>query len=128
MRLAADERRTLRGAGANVDADRAARRPRPRARNAALLGLDGGGGDAGSVTQKTAARKYSAGDDEDDRLGAGDLDDQRPEQREPDRERRVEGQREDAVRREQLAARDEDRDHRELGRGEEDGDRSRRRR
>ena len=62
-------------------------------------------------------------DDDDDGLGTGHLDDQRPEQREAHRERRVEGQGEDAVGRQQLAARDQDRDHREFGRGEEHGDR-----
>ena len=68
-------------------------------------------------------QEVQRGDDDDDGLGTGDLDHQRPEQREAHRERRVEGQGEDAVRRQQLAARDQDRDHRQLGRGEEHGDR-----
>ena len=79
----------------------------------------GGGGEAGSVKQKTAARKYSPATTRMTASGPGDVDDQRPEQREPERERRVERQREDAVRREQLAARHEHRDHRQLGRREE---------
>ena len=53
--------------------------------------------------------------------GPAMIDDERAEQREPERERGVEGQREDAVRRQQLAARDDLRDHRRLRRGEEDG-------
>ena len=43
------------------------------------------------------------GDDEDHRLGRGDVHDERPEQREPERERGVERQREDAVRGQELA-------------------------
>ena len=46
---------------------------------------------------------------------------ERPEQREAEGERRVQRQREDAVRREQLLARDDLRDHRRLGRAEEHG-------
>ena len=82
-----------------------------------------GGGDDGQREAEDRGEEVQGGDDEDHRLRAGDVDDQRPEQREPDREGRVEGQREDAVRGQQLAARDDLRDHRRLGRREEHGHR-----
>ena len=106
----------------NVESTAFSASPTPR-RLCGSVSSGGGGGEAGSVMQKTAARKYSAGDDEDDRLRAREVDDQRPEQREADGERGVERQGEDAVGGEQLAARHQGRDHRQLGRGEEDRDR-----
>ena len=68
-------------------------------------------------------QEVQRGDDGDDRLRTREVDHQRAEQCEADGERRVERQREDAVRGEQLTARHQGRDHRQLGRGEEDGDR-----
>ena len=62
-------------------------------------------------------------DDDDEDGCAGNLHDQRPHEREAERERRVQGEREDAVRGQELATWDDDRDHRGLGRGEEDRDR-----
>jgi hypothetical protein len=81
------------------------------------------GGAAGSVQQKTRRHEVEERDDGDEDRCAGDLHDQRPEQREPEGERRVQRQREDPVGREQLLLRDEHRDHRRLGRAEEDVDR-----
>ncbi len=57
----------------------------------------------------------------DECLGTRDLDDEWSEQSEAQSERRVERQREHAVRREQLAPRYDHRDHRRFGRREEDG-------
>ena len=82
-----------------------------------------GGGDAGSVKQNTAARKYSAATTRITACGPAMLIDERAQQREPDREGRVEREREDAVRREQLVARHDLGDHRRLGRREEHGHR-----
>ena len=106
----------------NVDSTAFSASPTP-SRLCGSVSTGGGGGEAGRVMQKTPGQEVQAGDDQDDRLGTRDVDHERTEQREPDGERGVEGQREDAVRRQQLAARDEGRDHRQFGRREEDGDR-----
>ena len=72
------------------------------------------------MKQNTAARKYSAGHDQDHAPAApAMLTTSGPEQREPDREGRVQRQREDAVGREQLPTRHDLRDHRRLGGREE---------
>ena len=72
---------------------------------------------------EAAATKYSAATTRITASRPAMLIDERPEQREPECERRVEGQREHAVRRQQLLARHDLRDHRRLGRGEEHGHR-----
>jgi hypothetical protein len=56
----------------------------------------------GSVQAEHRGHEVQRRDDQDHRLRAGDVDDQRSEQREAERERGVEGQGEDPVRRQEL--------------------------
>lgn len=67
-------------------------------------------------------REIEARHDQEQRLRAGEVDNERPEQGEADREGRVQGDREDPVRGQELPARHEDGDHGRLGRGKERGD------
>ena len=72
---------------------------------------------------EAGGQEVQRGDDQDHGLRARDVDDQRAEHREPDRERRVERQGEDAIGRQQQTTRHDLRDHRRLRRREEDGHR-----
>ena len=84
-------------------------------------GSRSGGGEAGRVKQKSAARKYRPPTMRISASAPATLTTSGPEQGEPEREGRVEREREDAVRGQQQLPLDDGRDHRRFGWREERG-------